>query len=153
MAEAHTLRGLALQELGQADDALADFDASVRLQPSESIYHYNRGQLLVQAKQDNAGAIVAFDRALALNPKFAQALTNKGMALLRMGRANDALDCFSDAIKIDPNFAAAHVNTGWTFEVMGKPQDAIEAYKRAVGLDPEMRTTIASFSKIDPSKW
>lgn len=153
LSEAHTIRGLARQAAAKPDEALEDFDAAIRLEPNESVHHYNRGQLLVQAKADYASAIEALDRALALNPRLTPAWSNKGMALLKVGKIDEGLSCFLKAVEIDPDFAFAHANVGWVYEVRGKKRDAIAAYRRAVAIDPAMRAQILTFSKIDPTTW
>ena len=49
-------------------------------------------------QNDNAGALKAFDEAINLKPKNSVAWRGRGIALLRLGRFQEALDAFDRAI-------------------------------------------------------
>lgn len=153
LSMAYSLRGLARQSVGKPDDALQDFDAALRLEPDEALNHYNRGQLLLQAREDYANALISLERAVTLDAELAPAWSNKGIALLGLKRTEEALASFERAIKIEPDFGIAHANAGWAHELMGRTDEAVRAYKRAVEIDDSLRAQILSFSKLDPSSW
>ena len=79
--EAHSNRGVALQELGRLADALAAEDRALRYRPDYATAHFNRGNILRDlGRRDEA--IAAYDRALKGQPAYPEALVNRGMALL-----------------------------------------------------------------------
>lgn len=47
-------------------------------------------------------AIAAYDNAIAVNPHYAMAWNNKGIALGRLGRHEEAKEVFVKAHEIDP---------------------------------------------------
>jgi SAM-dependent methyltransferase len=59
------------------------------------------------ADDDLSGALQLLDRGLAIAPGHAGALAARGSALLRLGRARDALASFRQALRCDPPSAAA----------------------------------------------
>src|SRR5205085_8792393 len=54
-------------------EARKEFEAELALNPSDAVAEYQVGQILV-AEQNPAGASARFEKAVALNPEFAEAL-------------------------------------------------------------------------------
>ena len=63
-------------------------------------------------------------------------LSNKGIALRTLGKADEALDCYKKALKIDPGDSGIWSNMGVTYRVMGMNDAALEAYNKALKIDP-----------------
>jgi tetratricopeptide (TPR) repeat protein len=63
-----------------------------------------QGSNIVQGRAD-ADALVYFDRALELNPGFAEAWSNKGILLRRIGQLTEAIQCQEKSLQIDPQNA------------------------------------------------
>jgi tetratricopeptide (TPR) repeat protein len=75
--------------------------------PDSAKSHYSIG-VLRSAEGDDAGAIAAYDRAIAIFPAYAEAYRNRGNALARLGRQAEAMASYRDCLRFDPgNFAAA----------------------------------------------
>ena len=55
-------------------------------------------------------AVVAYDKALALDPKNVNVLVDQGTCYRGMGRFDKAVELYRKAIKIDPRFSNAHRN-------------------------------------------
>ena len=72
-------RGLVLQGLGRHEDALADFDAALALEPDNMASLGHRGACL-RAKGQLAAAAADFERVLASAPTDLAALSNRGCA-------------------------------------------------------------------------
>jgi protein O-GlcNAc transferase len=58
----------------------------------------------------SADALASFDRAIALDPQFAEAHTNRGDALVNLRRAEEALASYQRAIAVKPDFADSYRN-------------------------------------------
>ena len=71
--------------------------------------------LYKQKKLDEA--IACFRQALELDPKFAPAHRNLGIALYKQGKLDEAIACFRNALEVDPNDAQAHRNLGNVLQV------------------------------------
>ncbi|MEL6182751.1 MAG: tetratricopeptide repeat protein, partial [Myxococcota bacterium] len=63
-AEAHYQQAIALFNEGQYQDALLSLDTAIALSPEESVFHCNRGAILLKLR-DNAEALHALEVCLA----------------------------------------------------------------------------------------
>jgi len=70
---------------------------------------YNRGAAHI-AKAEFDQAIACFDKALAIEPSFAEAYCNRGTAYYEKGQYEPAISDFSRAIEISADFAQAYYN-------------------------------------------
>jgi tetratricopeptide (TPR) repeat protein len=89
-------------------------------------------------KNEHNKAIQCYDKAIEIDPNYADAWYNKGVTLYRLGKHNDeAIQCYDKAIEIDPNYADAWYNKGVTLYRLGKHNDeAIQCYDKAIEIDP-----------------
>lgn len=63
------------------------------------------------AKQgNNEDALIAYDKALEIEPGHTSAWNNKGIVLSRLKRYEEAIACYDRAIDIDPTYANAWYN-------------------------------------------
>jgi Flp pilus assembly protein TadD len=72
-----------------------------------------------------------------LEPGFARAYSNLGVALEQLNRSEEAAAAFARAIELAPDFAEAHSNLGRSLESVGRRDAAIVAHERAVRLKPD----------------
>ncbi|MFT5367290.1 MAG: tetratricopeptide (TPR) repeat protein [Candidatus Latescibacterota bacterium] len=77
-----------------------------------------------------------FDRALALDPKNADALNGKGVIETKQRNYQTAIELFEKALAFDPNNAGFYVNKAIAYHLLGKKTDAIQTYQKAIELDP-----------------
>jgi tetratricopeptide (TPR) repeat protein len=75
--------------------------------------------------------LACYDRTLAINPQFAQAWSDKGIALGALGRLEEALDCFDRALAINPQFARAWYNKGVALRSLGRLEEALACFEKA----------------------
>jgi len=83
-----------------------------------------------------AEAIQLWDEFLSIHPRDAEALNQKGMCYMRLGRSNDAMKLYEEAIYIDPKHWSAHNNRGVILKELGDLANAVEAYKTALQYGP-----------------
>jgi tetratricopeptide (TPR) repeat protein/S1-C subfamily serine protease len=115
--------------------AIAIYDRVIHRYP-EAYTYYNRGR----AKSDlgnNQEAILDYDRAIALNPKFVEAYNNRGATKSVSGNKQAAIIDFDRAIAINPKHAEAYYNRGKAKSDLGNKQEAILDYDRAIVLNPK----------------
>ena len=103
---------------------------------------YNEGTQLLNVGKARE-AIPYFDRAIRLNPRYAEAYTNRGIAWREMGDLSGAIADFDKAIELNPN-ARANGDRGITRLVQGKDAEAQQDFARCFDLDPGMRTVFES---------
>jgi len=86
-------------------------------------------------------AIPYFDRAIRLNPRYAEVYTNRGIAWREMGDLSGAIADFDKAIELNPN-DRANGDRGITRLVQGKDAEAQQDFARCFDLDPGMTTAL-----------
>lgn len=77
-------------------------------------------------------ARVAYQRALALQPDFAEAHVNLGRLLHESGDLSFAEQHYRSALVLQPDDATARFNLGVVLEDLGRPDDALEMYEATV---------------------
>jgi tetratricopeptide (TPR) repeat protein len=100
------------------DEALSDCDKLLQIEPKSPIPHTLRGSVLM-LQGDVAGAIEAYEHALAIKPGLVQVLCAIATAYSLLRRPGDARRALDAAIRFKPDFAAAHVNRGQLALSMG----------------------------------
>jgi len=76
-------------------------------------------------------ALASYDRALAIRPDSAEALSNRGVTLHELGRCEEALASYDRALKVRPAYAEALSNRGLTLHQLGRFEEALASYERA----------------------
>jgi tetratricopeptide (TPR) repeat protein len=77
-------------------------------------------------------ALAYFDAILATEPKNAEAMVKKGMALEKLSRPQEALEYYDRAIAADNNLTIAHLQRGGLCNRLEKHSEAIESYEQAL---------------------
>src|SRR6266571_1034264 len=81
-------------------------------------------------------SLVAYDRALALDPSNASAHNNRGVALCDLGRFQDGLVAFDQAFTLNPSNANYPSGRSWALLNLGRVEDALAACDQALALNP-----------------
>jgi len=95
----------------------------------------NRG-LALQAIDRRVEAIDAFDRAIAMRPRFARAHNCRGIARFEGGDSDGALADFETAGDFEPHSAEAHHNRGNVWMARKEYREAMYAYDEAIASEP-----------------
>lgn len=120
---------------GQINEALADLDQAIKLDPNFYDGHMNRGTanaMLGRSKE----ALADFDQALKLNPNSADARINRAIILINLARPKDALLDADNAVSIAPENTKAHLLRAQVFLTLGRVQDALSEYEVILRLNP-----------------
>ncbi len=86
-------------------------------------------------KRDYNGAIVAFDKALEIDPENVTVLNSRGIAYGNKGDEEHALADYDSCLKLRPNFASAHNNRGIIFMRKGDFEQAYNEFSDAIRLN------------------
>jgi protein O-GlcNAc transferase len=100
------IRGVFLRMLRRPREALAALDEAVRLDPGFTGGMVNRGNVLLDLA-DGQAALAQFTRLLDLDPHGPMPRTLVGRALLRLGRADEAVARFREAVSLKADYAEA----------------------------------------------
>jgi tetratricopeptide (TPR) repeat protein len=126
-------QGIAKQNKGDWDGAMADYNQAIRLDPNYSAAYDNRGNVKRQ-KGDLNGAMADIDQAIQLNPKNALAYNNRGKVKEAKGDLNGAIADFSQAISLNPKYALAYRNRGNVKRKKGDINGANADFSEAIKL-------------------
>src|SRR4030095_16333762 len=84
----------------------------------------------------NEKAIESFDEGLSFNTLQHEIIyNNKGIALFRLQRYEEAIPAFQKAIELNPGFQNAYRNLGYCYLNLKQYPQAIDNFKQAVKLD------------------
>jgi tetratricopeptide (TPR) repeat protein len=106
-----------------------------------------QGNLLRDQKQYDE-AIVKYEKAVELNPKFAPPHNNWGVMLYNQKKYEEAVAKYQKAIELDPKFAAAYYNWGILLQDQKKYEEAIAKYRKAIELDPKYEDSYYSWGNV-----
>ncbi|MCL6451519.1 MAG: tetratricopeptide repeat protein [Acetobacteraceae bacterium] len=131
--EGHWERGNTLLHEGKLDQALAEFERVLALDPRHAPAH-NRVGVVHAQRGDLAQARAWFEKALDIDPRYAPAHSNLGNVLYTEGRLEEAIQSYRRAIAIDPGYALAYHNLAAAYKKAGKIAQAIECLKKSQSL-------------------
>lgn len=105
-------------------------------------FHNNRGWDVIDKALAAGGAVdwdaalSEFEAAIAIEPGFAAAWNNAGIARARLGHRNEALQCYRQAVEASPTLAAPRVNLAALLLQMGAIEDAVSELEAALAAEP-----------------
>jgi tetratricopeptide (TPR) repeat protein len=137
--EARRERGFTAVRMGQVERGVADLRWYLLRHPDDAIVHYQLGV----AEQDAA----ELDRAIALKPDFAAAMSARGGLLYQQGKLEAALKDLEAAAKLAPDDGLTLDRLGQTYSGLDRPQDAVRVLRRAAELAPGDSKTILHLSR------
>jgi len=133
---AHLNLGNALLQKGSANEAIAQYQQALQIEPDYAQVYYNLGNAFLQ-KGSVDDAITQYQEALRFDPGYAQADNNLGYSLLQKGSVDDAIAHYQKALQIDPDYAEAHNNLGYALLQKSSVDDAIVQFQKALELQPD----------------
>jgi len=127
--------GLAFNQKGKADDAIACFQKAVQINPNFADAHNNLALVLLpKGRVDDA---IAHSRAaLRLRPDFKESHINLGNALVQKGSVDEAISQYQEALHISSDYAEAHNDLANALLAKGKVDEAIAQYHEALEINP-----------------
>lgn len=138
LKSAYFNRGYAYSMLKRDEEAIANYDAYIALDPNEAVVYNNRGNAYKRLKQYEQ-AIADYTRALELDPGFHMALGNRGSTYTKMGRYDEAFADLMRALELDANGASKHYHLAYYYSQRHEGGEALPYLKRAIALDPKVR--------------
>ena len=138
-------QALLLAEMGRPREAVALLEP---YRESEDLETLNAlGIALTDAGRPGDGLAV-FQRALALQPRNAQAFQNSGIALLKLERLPEARQSLETALSISRRSPRALNALGVVWSRLGAPQKALEAWSRCVEVDPQQYDALYNLGRV-----
>ena len=88
-------------------------------------------------KRDYRGAIKYLNQLIELNPKNADAYSERGVSKFHLKDLDGALADMNKSLELDPQNAYRYASRAYILEQRGDTLGAIEDYKKSIELDPE----------------
>lgn len=120
---------------GDYEEAIADFDLVISIEPTDKAYFYKGRALLGLNRQEEA--LEQFTQAIALNNQFFYAYNNRGNVRFQLGDYQGAIDDFTQTLKINTDYVFAYNNRGNARFKMNDYDGAIADYDSAIILRPD----------------
>jgi protein O-GlcNAc transferase len=127
--------GFLCNQSGRHAEAVAQFDAVLRLNRKQPQINYLRGMSLL-ALNRIAEALADFDRALAVDGPLPDTYANRGAALQKLQRLPEAIESYDRAIALDPAYVLAHTNKATALEEQGRLAEALACYDQSLRIHP-----------------
>jgi len=134
-AQEVALHGRTLARSGKTEEALAEFEKALELDPYNAQALYGRG-LVYQGEKQHEKAIEDFAAAHGLTPQRAEPLVARAVSYLAIDKVKEAVTDLDEAVEADPNSASAWSHRGLAYERLGDKDKAKTSYSRALALRP-----------------
>jgi TolB-like protein/class 3 adenylate cyclase/predicted Zn-dependent protease len=144
LSRAHGALSLVLQMKRQSDQAIAEGERTIALDPNNADSYARQAGVLNLTGGRPEEALGLVEKAMRLNPRYPPWYLNElGTAYRRMGRYAEAIAAQQQVLLRTPDYPLAHVNLTasylwqWAFQLGQEPQtleQVLEAAQRAVAL-------------------
>jgi Tfp pilus assembly protein PilF len=134
-AQEVAVHGRNLARSGKTEEALAEFEKALALDPYNAQALYGRG-LLYQGEKQHEKAIEDFAAAHGLTPQRAEPLVARAVSYLALDKVKEAVTDLDEAVQADPNSASAWSHRGLAYERLGDKDKAKTSYARALTIRP-----------------
>jgi tetratricopeptide (TPR) repeat protein len=131
LALAYHYRGAEYLKTGRDDDAIADLDRAVALNPTLETAYYDRA-IAHKRKGDYASAIADYSAAIKLNPDLNYFYLYRGQAYAANNQVDEAIADYKRALYYSPNSVPAFVSLGDAYYKQGRNGEALAAYQEAM---------------------
>jgi len=122
--------------LKKSQEAQAEYQRAVALDPKMSAAYVNLGMMLLDNRED-AAAVAPLRKAVKLLPAESRPRYLLAVALDRSGDRAGAAETFEALLHLDPNDITAIQYLGWVNLRSGKPAEAEARFRRAVEVQPK----------------
>jgi tetratricopeptide (TPR) repeat protein len=139
-ARAHATLAVGLRSAGRLEEALAQVQEAIRLEPRSARHLVTLGTIyremrrLPEAEQALRGAVER-------NPRLPMAWANLGEVEAELGRPDLAVAALEQAVRLDPQLAGSWSNLGVMYDRLGRSAEAREAFEAATRAGPDNWTT------------
>ena len=105
---------------------------------AQALYAQGLGIL---SRDDYARAAAYFEKAVEIDPGYAESWYQAGFCYGMLGRHADALKASRQAARLRPEWAETHINIGASSFALAQYKEAAEAYRQATKLDSDNADT------------
>jgi len=142
-----------LAELGEHEKAAKRIDSALSAHPEAAVFHELNGRVLSAAGTPPEKAREAFDRALELNPKHAEALIGLAELSAQAGEVDVALTLYDRAADLDSKDPAAALAAVSLVVGADRTADAQERFEAVLATHPREADAAIGLARILAERW
>ena len=133
----HFAAAVELEAEGQLEEAIAEYDEDIRINPRRVFAYSNRGTIYNKLGQYQQ-AIESYNLAIEVNPNFNVLYNNRSISYYNLGEYELALKDLDRFIKQEPSNSDAYVGRAMVYTQLGRDAEARSDAMQAVelGFDP-----------------
>ncbi len=120
--------------MGQLENGIVELERYVGRHPDDAAGHFQLG--MAQGQTDAAKGLAHLDRAIALRPDFAEALSARGALNYQQGKPEAAVKDLESAAKLRPRDATNLDRLGQTYLALDRTADSVRTLRQAAELAP-----------------
>ncbi len=132
-------------DAGEHERALRQLELVCHTEIDDILFHYKLGDDLYR-RALYSEAVQEYQKALTLNPEYADIRNHMGMAFQVQGLLNEAIAEFEHALAINPRFSEAMVNLGTAYQENGDVAQAAQMYSRVLAIEPDNPVALAGIA-------
>jgi tetratricopeptide (TPR) repeat protein len=136
-AAGHSERGRLLHGTGRFEEALAAYDAALKILPGDAEAHRLRVDVLLKQKRYDE-VIGSCDAYLAVGPPSADLYALRGLARAARNDLPGAISDDTQALTLRPGTPRVLVDRGWAYLFCAAPKLAVRDFDEAIRLDPTL---------------
>jgi len=127
---AYVVLGDLFEQSGKLDEAIAIFARVIEIKPDLYLPYYYYGKLASKEGNKRIGeAIEKLQKAVALNPTFAEAHYELGKAEVQAGRPEEAIPELKKSLELNPSLAQSHYQLGLIYKKLGDQPRSAEQFR------------------------
>jgi Flp pilus assembly protein TadD len=151
VAFAHFQLAYAYTTLKRADDAQAEYEKCISLDPKMAEAYLNLGILLLE--KDPPQAVASLRKAVELLPSESRPRYLLGVAQQRSGNLTGAAESFEGASRLDPKDLQSLIHLGEVYLKANRPAEAENRFRAALELDAKSREALQGLAlSLDAEK-
>ena len=131
-AISHDSQGLIYKNTGRYDEAIAEFNKAIEIDPENADNYYNHRGNSYYGKGEYEKAISDYEKSIKINPMPGKYYYNSGIAYCAMEEYDKAIKHTKKAVKLDPKNSDVYYNLGLYYEKKKNMIFAVYWYIRAI---------------------
>ena len=126
---------------GQFQEALSAINGLITTYDKDPFLYNIKGSCLCETG-DLSASIESFEKAILINPDYAEALYNLGVAYQKLDQPDMAIETYKKAIAIQHAYPTAHHNLGIIYFQKDQMNSAIKSFEWAIAYSPNYSEAI-----------